>query len=152
MSNSYRIIDILSEFLRWYHGCEEETKPDAMRVEIYIIKTLAESADLVNTINGGRSIAHIHKYKLDDHYMVSVKVPGVDKKSLKVEIHDGQLFIFQLLHLEDGIDIPFMVASIDISEKVIKREIRTNYHGINLNIVMPFAEWDESDSRDIKIG
>jgi len=123
-----------------------------MRVELDIIKTLAESADLVNTINGGMSLAHIHKYTLADHYMVTVKVPGVDKKSLKVEMHDGQLFIFQLMHLEDGIDIPFMVASIDVAEKVIKQQIRANYHGRSLNIVMPFAEWEEGDSRVIKIG
>lgn len=122
-----------------------------MRVELDIIRTLAESADLVNTINGGMSLAHIRRYTLSDHYMVSVKVPGVDKKSLKVEMHDGQLFIFQLMHLEDGIDIPFMVASIDVAKKVIKREIRANYHGKNLNIVMPFDECEDEDSRDIRI-
>jgi len=122
-----------------------------MKVELDSIKTLAESADLVNTINGGMSLAHIHKYTLEDHYMVTVKVPGVDRKSLKVEMHDGQLFIFLQMHLEEGINIPFMVASIEVSPKVNKREIRANYHGKNLNIVLPFEEWDDEDSRNIKI-
>ena len=57
--------------------------------------------------------------------MVSVNVPGVDKSSLKVEMHDEQLFIFQLLHQEEGIDIPYMVASLEVSDKVNKREIRS---------------------------
>ena len=122
-----------------------------MRVKLETIKTLAESADLVNTINGGMSLAHIHKYTLADHYMVSVNVPGVDKGSLKVEMHDEQLFIFQLLHQEEGIDIPYMVASVEVSDKVNKREIRANYHGKNLNIVMPFDDWAEEGSRDISI-
>ncbi|MCP4456700.1 MAG: hypothetical protein GY816_01530 [Cytophagales bacterium] len=120
-------------------------------MELDIIKTLAESTDLVNTINGGMSLAFVTKYTLADHLMVTVKVPGVDKKSLKVEMHDGQLFIYQLMHMEDQLDIPFMVASLRVSEKVNKREIRANYHGRNLNIVMPFSEWEDEDSRSIKI-
>ncbi len=123
-----------------------------MRVELELIKILAQSANLINTISGGMSLAHIHKYTLDDHYMISVKVPGVEKGSLKVEVHDGQLFIFQLMHLEKGIDIPYMVASVEVSDKVNKQTIRANYHGRSLNIVMPFKDWTEGDSRNIKIG
>ena len=38
-----------------------------------------------------------------------------------------------------------------ILAKVNKREIRTNYHGKNLNIVMPFDDWEDEGSRDISI-
>ena len=121
-----------------------------MRVESEIIKTLAESADIVNTINGGMSLAHVQRDRLSDHYLVTVKVPGVEKKSLKVELHKGKLFVFQLMHLEDGIDIPYLVASVDISNDVQREEIRANYQGKHLNVIMPFGE-TETDSRDINI-
>ena len=119
-----------------------------MKVEKEVTRMLAESGDLVNTINGGMSLAHVHRYKLTDHYLITVKVPGVDKRSLKVELHDDQLLVFQLMHLEDGIDIPYMVASIKMKTDVKKSEVTANYQGRNLNIVMPFGE---EDSREIEI-
>lgn len=120
-----------------------------MRVDKHITRMLAESGDLVNTINGGMSLAHVSRAKHNDHYLVTVKVPGVDKKSLKVEMHDNSLFIFQLMHLEGGIDIPYMVASVELKGNVDRSAIRANYYGKNLNIVMPFTE--EEDSREIEI-
>ncbi|MEQ9231556.1 MAG: Hsp20/alpha crystallin family protein [Cyclobacteriaceae bacterium] len=123
-----------------------------MRVEKELIKLLAESADLVNTINGGMSLAHVHNYKLEDHYLVTVKVPGVAKRSLKVETHDGNLFVFQLMHLEDGIEIPYMIASIPLKPNVNLNGIRANFEGKNLNIVMPIQELDdEAMDREINI-
>lgn len=122
-----------------------------MRVDKEVVKMIAESADLVNTINGGMSLAHVSKYKLADHYMVTVRVPGVDKQSLKVEMHDGNLFVFQLMHLEEGIDIPYMVASIPLKPNIDLRGIHANYQGKNLNIVMPFQEEDDEGSKDITI-
>ena len=119
-----------------------------MRVDRDLLKILAESTDLVNTINGGMSLAHVSKFKYTDHYLFTVKVPGVDKLSLKVEMHDDHLFVFQLMHLEDGIDIPYMVASIEMKSNVDKQAVRANYQGKYLNIILPFAE---PDSREIQI-
>ena len=109
-----------------------------MRVDRDLLKILAESTDLVNTINGGMSVAHVSKLKYTDHYLFTVKVPGVDKLSLKVEMHDDHLFVFQLMHLEDGIDIPYMVASIEMKSNVDKQAVRANYQGKYLNIIRLF--------------
>ena len=111
-----------------------------MRVEKQLMKMLAEAGDLVNTINGGMSLAHIHNYQLQDHYLVTVKVPGVDKTSLKVELHEGSLYVYQRMHLDDGIDIPYRVASIKVNANVDVRAIHANYQGRNLNIVLPIDE------------
>lgn len=121
-----------------------------MRIEREVTRTLAESADLVNTINGGMSLAHVSKSKFMDHYLVTVKVPGVNKQSLKVEMHGESLFVFQLMHPEEGIDIPYMVASVELKSNVDKQGVRANYQGKNLNIVMPF-DTEEEDSREIRI-
>jgi HSP20 family molecular chaperone IbpA len=111
-----------------------------MKLVPHILKTLAESADLINTINGGMSLAHVTKYTLADHYLVTVKVPGVDKHSLKVELHNGQLFVFQRMILEEGIEIPYLVTAIELSENVDRQAVHANFQGKNLNIVLPFGE------------
>ncbi len=120
-----------------------------MRVEREIMKMLADSGDLVNTINGGMSLAHVNKYKNTDHYLVTVKIPGVDKRSLKIEMHENSLFVFQLMHLEDGIDIPYMVASVDVADNVDKKGISANYQGKALTITLPFDE--SEDTTEIQI-
>jgi len=120
-----------------------------MKIIPHIQKTLAESADLINTINGGMSLAHVTKHTLADHYLVTVKVPGVDKHLLKVELHKGQLFIFQRMQLEDGIEIPYLVTAIALSEKVDKRAVQANFQGRDLCIVLPFGQ--PEDGSEIQI-
>jgi HSP20 family protein len=119
-----------------------------MRVAPELVKTLAESADLINTINGGMSLAHVEKHTLADHYLVTIKVPGVDKHSLKLELHNDQLWIFQLMHLEEDIDIPYLLTSVQLDENVDRRAVHADFQGKNLNVVLPFAE--SEDSREIK--
>ncbi|NNE55031.1 MAG: Hsp20 family protein [Flavobacteriales bacterium] len=118
-----------------------------MRVDKEVLRMLADSGDLVNTINGGMSLAHVNKYTNVDHYLVTVKVPGVDRGSLKVELHDNHLFVFQLMHLEDGIDIPYMVASIELESNVDRHAVTANYSGKALTIVLPFNESEDSEIR-----
>ena len=124
-------------------------KERAMRVDRQITKMLADSGDLVNTINGGMSLAHVSRFKLSDHYLITVKGPGVDKELLKLEMHDDSLFVFQRIKIDGEIEIPYMVASIELKGNVDKAAITANYHGKNLNIVMPFGE--EEDSKEIDI-
>jgi len=118
-----------------------------MRVDREVMRMLADSGDLVNTINGGMSLAHVNKYTNSDHYLVTVKVPGVNKRSLKVELHDNHLFVFQLMHLEDGIDIPYMVASVELETNVDRQGVRADYTGKALNIVLPFNESEDTEIR-----
>lgn len=116
-----------------------------MRIEKEITRMLADSGDLVNTINGGMSLAHVNKFTNPDHYLVTVKVPGVDKESLKVELHDNHLFVFQLIHLEDGIDIPYMVASVELESDVNRQSVRASYTEKALRIFLPFNESQDSE-------
>ena len=118
-----------------------------MKIALELMKTLAESADLINTINGGMSLAHVEKHTLTDHYLITVKVPGVDGHSLKLELHNDMLFIFQLMHLEDDIEIPYLISSVELEESVDRRAVHADFQGKNLNIVLPF---ESEDSREIK--
>jgi len=130
--------------MRWMN-----CKNGMMKIAPHIVKTLAESADLINTINGGMSLAYVEKHTLVDHYLITVKVPGVDKHSLKVELHNGQLFVFQLMQLEVGIEIPYLVTAIELSERVDKQGVHANFEGKHLNIVLPFGE--SEDPSEIRI-
>ena len=110
-----------------------------MKIEMEDIKVLADTADLMNTINGGMSLAHIQKLSMADHKLVSVRVPGVNNKSLKVEVKKGVLFVFLMVPIDDGVRIPMLVANMDIPDDVITEEVRANYQGRSVNIVMPLA-------------
>lgn len=117
-----------------------------MKVVPELVKTLAESADLINTINGGMSLAHVEKFTLKDHYLVTINVPGVDSHNLKLELHNDMLFIFQVMHLEEDIDIPYLITSVELEESVDRRAVHADFQGKNLNIVLPF---ESEDSREI---
>jgi HSP20 family molecular chaperone IbpA len=110
----------------------------AMRVDKELMHVLAQSADVVNTINGGMSVAHIKMHTLKDHYLITVRVPGVSEEALKLEMHEGNLFVFQQMTLDTGLRIPYLVASITVSENVNKEAISANYEGRRLHIFMPF--------------
>jgi len=111
-----------------------------MKIAPHIVKTLAESADLINTINGGMSLAYVEKHTLTDHYLVTVKVPGVDKHALRIELHNRQLFVFQLMQLDDAIEVPYLITVIELSKQVDRQAVHANYQGKNLNIVLPFGQ------------
>ena len=121
-----------------------------MKIAPHIVKTLADSADLINTINGGMSLAYVEKHTLTDHYLVTVKVPGVDKHALRIELHNGgrafdssaigQLFVFQLMQLDHSVEVPYLVTVIELSKQVDRQAVHANYQGKNLNIVLPFGE------------
>ena len=118
-----------------------------MKTDKELLKTLAQSADIVNTINGGMSLAYVRKTQLPDHYLVTVKVPGVDVDSLRLEMHKGHLFVFQVLHLE-GIEIPYLITGIELDEEVDREAVRANFEDNRLNILLPFGP---VDSREIDI-
>ena len=119
-----------------------------MKIASVLIKTLAESADIINTINGGMSQANIEKFTLTDHYLITISIPGVDNHSLKLELDRDLLLIFQLMRLEDDVEIPYLISTLQLEENIDKRGVHTDFQGKNLNIVLPFAS--SEDSREIK--
>lgn len=116
-----------------------------MKADKEVLKMLAESGDIVNTLNGGMSLAKVKMHTLKDHYLVTVRVPGLNQDALKLEMQDGDLFVYQRLEADNGLAVPFMIASISVTDDVNRHAITTNYHGNRLNIVMPIDPLSDMD-------
>ena len=57
-------------------------------------KHLLSTVDLLNTLNGGVSEPYVSFRERPDGRELRVRVPGVSKELLQVEIHDNQLSVY----------------------------------------------------------
>lgn len=126
-----------------------------MRKSNELISNLAATADVVNLLSGGLSEPSIRLLQLTDAHQLEIKVPGVDAKTLSVEINNNALTIYQLLEVVTAgelIRIPRLIFShviphfIDVSaiEASVSSEKR-------LLVRLPFNERANGYQRKIKI-
>lgn len=124
---------------------------------IHIDREILLTTDLMNTINGGMSKSWTYVEKKDDHYVLNVKVPGVDPSGLIIEIKNNTLFIFHKVSVHNnelykGSDyfpysVGLMVIPFDVNIKRIKAEFENN----ELQVIMPFNEMSDGYYKRISI-
>lgn len=121
-----------------------------MRVDENLSKTLAHSADVLNSVNGGTVFPTFETTREEDHYRMEVNVPSVDPESIKVEVNGGLLLIYQ--KLEQGKkQIPNMLGVHKISAEVELENITAGYEEELLVVIMPFNELTGGSRREIDI-
>jgi hypothetical protein len=118
-----------------------------------LVKNLAKTAEIVNTINGGMSQAKLHMKKESDEWLLRFKVPGVGPDNLKIEVRNSQLFIFQILGADNssGIELPYLITSLVISPKIDFEGIIAEYDGEEICVHMPLDEMSDGHEREIEI-
>ena len=124
---------------------------------IHIDRDILLTTDLMNTINGGMSKAWTYMEKKDKHYMLNVKVPGVDPSDLIVEIKNNTLFIFHKVSVHTNnlykgsgyfpFSVGLMVIPFDVNIKGIKAEFENK----ELHVIMPFNEMSSGYYKRISI-
>lgn len=102
-------------------------------------KKLIKTTDILNTINGGMVMPQIDFKKLDDHYEVSVWVPGIKAESLHVEVNNNILDIYALLNILPG-GFKYNISKVDIPFDVDITKISANYSDKSLIVDLPFNE------------
>lgn len=125
-----------------------------MKVEDRVlIKNLAKTAEIVNTINGGMSQAKMLMTKSEQEWIVRLKVPGVSPDKLKIEVRDNQMFIFHILadNNSSGIALPYLITAFMISPKIDFDEIMAEYDKGEVRVHMPLDEWSDGHEREIEI-
>ena len=125
-----------------------------MRVEDRIlIKNLAQTAEIVNTINGGMTQANMLVEKGTEEWTVMVRVPGVSPERMKIEVRDGQLFIFHVLPDENAahVELPFLLAALSLDKRVDFDGIMAEYEDKELYIHLPLDEEASGYEREIEI-
>ncbi len=121
-----------------------------MRINQLMTRNLANSADLLNTANGGTIFPTFETYKHDDHYRLEVSIPSVDPDNIKVEVNGENLLIYHKMTMGD-VKIPNLLGIEKISADVALDEITAGYEDDLLIIIMPFNEVAGGFRREIDI-
>lgn len=121
-----------------------------MNLENDVTKTLAESADIVNTINGGTVYPTFETSTEANHYRLEVSVPSVDPDNIKVEVDGSDLLIYQSV-VHNEITLPNLLGMIKISADVELDSISAGYEEETLIIIMPFDELTGGFRKEIDI-
>jgi HSP20 family molecular chaperone IbpA len=116
-----------------------------------LTNVLAQSAYVMNTIGGGISMAKATLNKFKDHYLYQLRVPGVHAESLKVEIDNSNLFIFQQMKMDQSFNLPYMISRINLPAEVDYQHISAAFEDGKLNVILPLNELSDGYHRDIDI-
>lgn len=115
-----------------------------------VIRNLAKTADIVNTINGGTVYPTFNTTKEEDHYRLEVSVPTVAADNIKVEVSNSDLLIYQNVQL-NSMKLPNLLGMIKISADVELDNISAEYEDDMLIVIMPFNELLGGFNREINI-
>lgn len=106
-------------------------------------KDLITSVDVMNTLNGGISEPFLSIFDLPDGRELRIRIPGVGKEALRVEINNTELSIFYLIPvLSDSrlIQVPQIVYHHKIPHTVEPDGIKAVFEGNDLVVKMPFSK------------
>lgn len=118
-----------------------------------LIQNLAQTADIVNTINGGMSQANFQIFKEESEWMVKIKAPGVDADNMRIELKDDQMYVFQILGDNNAskIKLPYLLTTFKISPRVNYDSIFAEYENGEIFIHLFLDEMGNNYEREIEI-
>ena len=117
-----------------------------------VIKNLAQTAQVINTINGGMSQPIVSVSKGPEEWTIKARVPGVDADHMKIEVKDNYLYLFHLIEDEQAdMELPLMLAAISISNRVQYDLITAAYENAELEISLPLDQENKGYEREIDI-
>lgn len=118
-------------------------------------KHLLATVDLLNTLNGGVSEPHLSYKDRPDGRQVRIRVPGVSKELLQVEIHDNQLSVFYHIPMETGgkkVFVPKEVMQQTLPYFIEIQGIHATFEENELVVNLPYNELSNGYNRKIPIG
>lgn len=102
---------------------------------------LLTSVDVLNTLNGGTSEPSIILHEEDEGREIRVRVPGIEKEAMQVEVHNNNLSIYYVMPLVSGgkeLQVPKIVYNKNIPYFVDITRIHAQYEGNELRVQLPF--------------
>lgn len=121
-----------------------------MRVDKDEMKRLAETANIVNSINGGAIFPTFKTTTEIDHYRLEVSIPSVEVDDIKVEVNGSDLLVFQSIHVADY-TLPNILGTIKIAADVELENIYAEFEDDLLVVIMPFSEMSGGFQKEIDI-
>jgi hypothetical protein len=115
---------------------------------------LVTAVDVLNTINGGMSEPQLSIQEAEEAREIRMKIPGINKDSVHVEIHNNTLTIyhFTLLQSQDKlIDMPRIVYSKIIPYFVDISKIHARNESDELVVALPFNKLAKGYHKNLRI-
>lgn len=118
-------------------------------------KSLLTTVDLLNTLNGGVSEPYLSYREHADGRELRVRVPGVSKELLQVEINNNQLNVYYHIPMETSgkqVFLPKEVISQTLPYFIEIPGIQATYEENELVVRLPFNELSNGYNRKVPIG
>jgi HSP20 family molecular chaperone IbpA len=118
-------------------------------------KNLISTVDLLNTLNGGVSEPYVSYRERPDGRELRIRVPGVNKEMLQVEIHDNMLNVFYHIPMETAgkkVFLPKEVIKQTLPYFVEITGIHATFEENELIVNLPYNELANGYNRRIPIG
>lgn len=106
-------------------------------------KNILSTVDLLNTLSGGVSEPYLSYREQAGGREIRIRVPGVRKELLNVEIRDNQLNVFYHIPMETSgkqVFLPKEVVSQTLPHFIEIPAIEASYQGNDLVISLPYNE------------
>lgn len=116
---------------------------------------LLTSVDVLNTVHGGISEPQLEFQQDNLGRQIRLKVPGIDKETIKVEVHNGTLSIFYFIPVDSNsklVQMPCLLYSKNIPYYVDATKILAHTEGDHLVVELPFNESANGYHKRIQIG
>ena len=118
-------------------------------------KDLVTSVDMLNTLHGGISEPFLSIVETAGGREMHVRVPGLKKEALQVEIVNNQLSVFYLIPMTSAgklMYMPQVVYNQAIPYFIDASKIEATYEDNELVVRLPFNELSHGYNRKIRIG
>lgn len=118
-----------------------------------LIKNLAHTAEIINTINGGMAEPVLKINRHGREWMVNLRIPGVEVENIKLEIKDRSLLVFHMISEgnDSQIQLPYLVTALTIGNKIDLDGIIAEYENGQIIIHLPMNEQATGYEREIEI-
>lgn len=112
------------------------------------------TVDLLNTLNGGISEPYISYREDSNGREVRIRVPGVSKELLQVEVRDNKLSVFYHIPIETSgkqVFLPKEVVNQTLPFFIEIKGIHASYEDNELVVKLPFNELSNGYNRKVPI-
>lgn len=121
-----------------------------------VLKGLGQQIDLLNTLNGGVSMAQVDVAQKEDRMVVIVSVPGLSSESLHVMVDYNSLILYGMLpqkneQAQPEVNLPLFGRVLPIPFQVDTTQIRAVYDDGQLKVILPYDEDRQQSGRIIEI-
>lgn len=121
---------------------------------IKAFRDLLTSVDMLNTINGGISEPYVSFREQSEAREIRVRVPGVSKEYIQVEVHNNELAVFYLIPMTTTgklVHMPQIVFKQQMPYYINIAAINATYEENQLVVKLPFNELSNGYNKKIEI-